>query len=320
MRMLEKYYDSIKQVMPAMMDELVPMEITPSAKWFLSEDKREFWRYREDFPCVLPPAPLTWMEYQMPSSIKSDVREVRNTTTRAVGAMILTVELKEENRLPIFSADGIMDAFNDMLKRNKISTRGRKSQERFEIIQSYIKQGFVAKWFCFWQLFGEPIGHKEIIPFVSYGFYLDQNGQIMGELGVGDISLPRHMLTSELIDASFSDSLPFLFALSLTHCRNVEMVERTLPPGLTKKRKARDIPELIFRELVIKPVGGKQVISTNPNVKNGMMPLHFVRAHFKVFTGERKLFGKHEGTYFWHQSGRGSRANGEIVKEYKVKP
>lgn len=46
--------------------------------------------------------------------------------------------------------------------------------------------------------------------------------------------------------------------------------------------------------------------------------LHGVRGHYKTFAGERLLFGKHGGRYFWGPQIRGSASKGTVTKDYAV--
>jgi hypothetical protein len=47
--------------------------------------------------------------------------------------------------------------------------------------------------------------------------------------------------------------------------------------------------------------------------------LHICRGHFKIFTEEARLFGKHTGMYWWAEQLRGDRRHGVIVKDYRIK-
>lgn len=320
MRMFEKYHDKLKRMIrPEMFAEIVPMDITPAAKWFLQESDKEFWDYRNDFPCVLPPAPLTWLEFEYPPFVKSSERMIMNTTTRALGALVFTMEVPEKDRQELLRRDGLVNAFNHILQNNKIREGlASKNEIRKAMIDKHLSEGTQCRWLCFWQLFGEPLNTRDVVPFLVYGFYLDEKGQVLGDLGMGNISLPKGVKppTGEL---GFADALPFWFALSLTHCRNVEITESTTPPAVAKKRKERGIPDIKFKQLVIKPIKGKRT-PENPSGNKLVVPLHYIRSHFKTFTEDRKLFGKYAGTYFWHMHAKGNSTNGEIVKQYKVKP
>ena len=47
-------------------------------------------------------------------------------------------------------------------------------------------------------------------------------------------------------------------------------------------------------------------------------PLHKVRGHFKTYTAEAPLLGRHTGTYWWGHQVRGSREHGEVVSDYRL--
>lgn len=326
MHLLEKYHHQLSKIISkAVLDDIVPMECTPVAKWFLGEAPQEYWEYRRDFPCVLPPAPVTWIEFEMPPIIRSDKRAIPRPA-RSVAALIMTLEIPEDNRDNFLRSDGIIELFAHFRRQSRIRDGIEISTDkRQESIQKAFDQELSARWVCVWQLMAEPLNHSVLVPFVSYAFYLDQNGQILDGLSVAyTMIMDVKRVPEEALNHVFSDTLPFLFALSLTHCRNVEVIEQELPPPIVKKRKEKGIPIYKFKILNIKPIGGKRIIDPNREkatiAQNGMMPMTFVRAHFKTFTEERPLFGRHRGTYFWHQFAKGSKEYGEITKEYRVKP
>jgi len=60
MRMLEKY-----KIFPDS-EELQKFDVTPSSKWFLSENEQEEYDINEDFHHLTPPYPLMWMEFEHP--------------------------------------------------------------------------------------------------------------------------------------------------------------------------------------------------------------------------------------------------------------
>lgn len=326
MRLLEKHHHQLSKIISkTVMGDIVPMEISPAARWLLGESPQEFFDYRRDFPCVLAPAPVTWIEFEMPQIIRSTERAIQRPA-RSVAALIMTLEIPEDNRDNFLRSDGIIELFAHFRHQSRIRDGIEVSADkRQQSIQEVFDAGLTAKWVCVWQLLAEPLNHAVLVPFVSYAFYLDQNGQILSDLGVAyTMTRDAELIEKKVLNHVFADTLPFLFALSLTHCRNVEVIEQELPPPIIKKRKEKGIPVYKFKMIVIKPVGGKRIVNTKkgePAIQhNGMMPLHFVRAHFKVYTEERPLFGKHSGTYFWHQFAKGSDKYGEITKGYSVEP
>lgn len=323
MKVLEKYYKYLQQhIDQDILDDIVPLDITPAAKWFLGESPKEEWRYREDFPCVLPPAPVSWIEYELPSIIRSTEKELARPA-RHVAVLVMTLEVPEADQKTMLVEDRLIEIYKHFLRKSRI-TYGTSVQtdNRPDRIRDTLAQQLRCKWVSIWQLWAEPLNHRALVPFVSYAYYLDQNGQLLPDLGLAHVlNQAGKSVPVEHLDHCFADILPSLFGLSLTHCKNVELVERTVPPAIVKARKAKEIPELRFKQLLIKPTNSKRFIDKNKPMSNqqGMLPLHFVRAHFKTYTAERPLMGRHTGTYFWHQTARGNHKYGEVVKEYKIR-
>ena len=322
MHLLEKYHRLLtKYITPELMADIVPVNITPAAKWFLGESPQDFWNYREDFPCVLPPAPVTWIEYEMPAFIHSESRTVERPA-RSVAALIMALEIPEEERHDFLVKDEIVGLFNFFRRRSQILEGVQVSYDRREeAIQEALKAGLTCKWVCLWQLFGEPLNYKALVPYMTYAMPLDEGGQILNSLSVAHSMVSKEEKQGDLSFLSnvFSDSLAFLFGLSLMHCRNVEVIEQEISATIAKRRKEKGIPLIRFKHLIIKPMGQRKVKAGESMTKQqGMMPMHFVRAHFKTYTADKPLMGKHVGRYFWHTSARGNRKMGEIVKDYQV--
>ena len=113
---------------------------------------------------------------------------------------------------------------------------------------------------------------------------------------------------------------PALLALSFHHCRNVTTLI-TAPDAKVNAARARRgrSPLHRYRTLVIEPM--TRVLSVKGGVEVGGLAraLHICRGHFKTFE-ERPLFGRLRGTWWWHDSVRGSAAAGSVTKTYDVRP
>jgi hypothetical protein len=48
--------------------------------------------------------------------------------------------------------------------------------------------------------------------------------------------------------------------------------------------------------------------------------IHIVRGHFKRYTEDFPLLGRHIGTYWWNPTIKGRNTNGEVVKTYTISP
>ena len=109
-------------------------------------------------------------------------------------------------------------------------------------------------------------------------------------------------------------------ALSFMHCKNIQIIKS--PPitdALRRARERRGKPPL-FRHhtLVIDPSKPVTRGQATGNAGSGGTALHICRGHFKDY-GERGLFGKYTGTYWWPMHARGSAAHGTVDKDYEVR-
>ena len=142
--------------------------------------------------------------------------------------------------------------------------------------------------------------------------YLDGDGRIMQGVVVVLGSSPGGA-------ADLGMMQPVLFALSLLHCKNVTTEDQPATPAkVAKKRRERGIRDVQFKTLVVKPM--RQRLRSEGKGEGPAQALHFVRAHFKAYTAEAPLFGKHVGRYFWGMHAAGSSEQGTVVKGYKLKP
>lgn len=113
---------------------------------------------------------------------------------------------------------------------------------------------------------------------------------------------------------------PVLMAHSFMACKNVEQEGHQPPEKLSRKYRRKKGHGLTkFYTLVIKPTGGGHA-TERLTLGDGFTALHIVRGHFKTYTADRPLLGRHVGTYWWSPTARGKEEHGEIVKQYDVQP
>lgn len=127
------------------------------------------------------------------------------------------------------------------------------------------------------------------------------------------------------VDGEWGDScvplvFPALMAISFMHCKNVSIRSVTPPTKLSKKHEKRTGRGLIrYHVLDIEPM--RQVLDSSGATTHGIRrALHVSRGHFKVFTDDAPLFGRHVGTYWWASHVRGKSNEGVVVKDYRVVP
>jgi hypothetical protein len=104
------------------------------------------------------------------------------------------------------------------------------------------------------------------------------------------------------------------FALALMNCRNVSLRERS------SRRSTGAAPTGdAFHEVVIDGSGSGSRGAGGDTTGSAAGRRHLARGHFKTFTEDAPLLGKHVGTYWWGWQVRGQEGSGVIEKTYKIK-
>lgn len=109
--------------------------------------------------------------------------------------------------------------------------------------------------------------------------------------------------------------MPAMWAIGLMNCKNVSLEECSTERITRKQRRKR--PSVKYHTIVL-PGTPSKGSTGNPIGAQGHISQHQVRGHFKTFTTEAPLLGKHTGTYWWGWQVRGNKENGVVVSDYKV--
>lgn len=103
-------------------------------------------------------------------------------------------------------------------------------------------------------------------------------------------------------------------AFSLLNCKNV-VTSEVVPPHARAAARRGDPPLYRYRTVHVRPFRSRRTGSSS----GGCDPVavHWVRGHFKEYTTERPLLGRHVGLFWWqpHLAGRAERFSD---KEYRV--
>ena len=108
-------------------------------------------------------------------------------------------------------------------------------------------------------------------------------------------------------------------ALTFMNCRNVEMRDALSTKEKRAFERRRGCKPARYHVLDIKGVRSRAGTGS-PGPVSLSTALHWCRGHFKTFTGERPMFGKLSGRYWWTPQVRGDHAAGLVTKDYRVKP
>lgn len=132
-------------------------------------------------------------------------------------------------------------------------------------------------------------------------------------------TIPQSFSTSppELDPPNTGDHIPFMWAVGLLNCVNIETTEEPAQ-YLGKKQLRKGGKGHVYKTLRIKPTRGRKKPHDDRPVKPSDIRGHLVRGHFKHYTDDAPLFGRYTGTWFWGAQYRGDSEIGVVNKSYEV--
>lgn len=133
-------------------------------------------------------------------------------------------------------------------------------------------------------------------------------------------SLPPKSEADQVMEGGCTKNGVLNHTLMLLNCKNIDTNIVPAPSKLNKKRRSKG-KCAIFRYHTLKltlPQEKKSINISKSDPKQGVNGVHLCRGHFKTFTKENPLFGKHVGRYWWPSNLRGSKDKGLIGKDYSV--
>jgi hypothetical protein len=139
--------------------------------------------------------------------------------------------------------------------------------------------------------------------------------------GFTPISLAAYEEKGGLVDGQAASGVitSIYCILTLLNCKNIGAETVHPPEKLQKKRaKLNHTPLFSYKTLCLDMNKKKYACSNKPH-QGGSTRVHLCRGHFKRYTKEAPLMGKHTGLYWWQPQVRGSHKHGAIEKNYKVK-
>ena len=102
-----------------------------------------------------------------------------------------------------------------------------------------------------------------------------------------------------------------MFCLALMNCKNI-----TLRPRKYSITRGEGPQGGSFHELLIGTPQSKSAGKMEPSTAENRA--HLARGHFKTFTEDAPLLGRHVGTYWWGWQVRGDAEKGNVTKSYRL--
>ena len=323
MKTLEKHYEQLRDW--PLIQEAEAFDITVASKWFFENPDLLKADLKSDYPFLVPPYPVVWMEHGSPSRL-------------AIGKGEDVPKRHRDSRVACLAVSGPFDGDDQVnaLKNNVLHRqtyrwaasmplmRRRANDEFLTAVERAVASGTRAHRGTIFYLFFDD---GRLIPFCATYIYLDELGNIVPSanfpiidpFGIG-AWLARFGKGMDWYPGMVSDHLgPFFFALSLMNAKNVSIVDAPpLPPAVAKKRERKGQPVLKFKTLHIEPMRARVKREKQEGQSEVKLALHLCRGHFKDYRDSGGLFGKYKGLYWWDSHVRGTEEAGRVIKDYEL--
>lgn len=259
--------------------------------------KKDYYSLAEDFGPLRPPYPAMWMEWVIPDDfvIDSGPKDSHFLAGCRHAAFLHTQEFHPYTEdAPLLSIQLDMEGYTAIAGH----------------------------------LLTQVPGDDRIlyVPIVNVIAVDNQTGQYMphSQVAAGDKDVLT-VLKQELPEDRFKsvtniDLNVAYMALNLINCRNVTTPQTGVAFARTGREKRQRVPVTRYHTIQLPGMSqrpGKG--SRRTRAEEAIMARHRVRGHFKTYTAEAPLMGKHVGTYWWGWQVRGSRKHGEVISDYEFK-
>lgn len=279
------------------------VKIDNVARWFYAGTDQENWVIARDFPVVLSPFEDAWYEWYHNGFVRSEKYGDHWQPPVTMGFLVRVFERGDYTQ--VFERD-IVQAYKE---ERGLEIRPRWIQETLAFIDG--GKGKPAR---------GPVGAWRV-PITADGTPCVRNAE---EAVYEMFPLAAHGRPPEIVEAIekglISSIYPMYMAISLMHCKNVTRVAHEIPDDVQKKRQRKKRPAL-SRYYTLEIDALKEDVRAQGGAKSGgfKRAIHQRRGHFKHYTPERPLFGKHVGRWFWANQLVGTPEVGRVEKDYAVK-
>lgn len=296
------------------MNDTVVVNADNVVRYFYEDCPKEAWKIGEDIPNVAPPLASMFVEARAPRwiNMQGELLPWPSHTPRSWGALMFAIDYAEDEQ-----------DWEEKARRNY--------EAIFEWINSneeWIGDGpgnVLPRWIVHSHFFVEFERNKPFGPLMNHYLLVAPDGQpIKTRLGhTMEFAFPFSANAEErefLAREGGKLQKPLQLAVSFMHCKNVARIVQT-PPVRAATRHARKYgrPLTKYYTLEIQPM--KAILEREGKASEVGLKraLHICRGHFAVYSSDKPLFGKYAGTFWKPQHVRGSKEQGEVVKDYSVK-
>lgn len=240
-----------------------------------------------DFPCITPPFKLTWIEGTVPGGDGIAI------STRH-GALVCCADTKDPKDMASVRAGGTI------------------SQVALDAYRHHPE----ARWLVSFVPF---VGGRHVVAHQApCCVAVAEDGSAMGN-PIGHVLVPvddAENETRSMANRLYFQTLLIYATFAFMNCKNITTERVNAPPKVNKKRqKNGKAPLVSYRVLNIGAVT-RTLNGAGAKGTGIVKAMHICRGHFKTYTPDKPLLGRHVGTWFWPQTVRGKREAGTVVKDY----
>lgn len=328
------------------------------AEYYYADTLRDQWRYSDHFPNLAPPLPVMWIEARPPSrvSVEDPKTFALDGLSSRPGLLERAKETLREGWVTWEMVNPGVESWGVMVRSweegnvsippgvlRQLTEVQRNYGDRRKDVRWWMECVLFVKWrrqigVMAWQLLGIgpdgkyiPVPEGWVETKAGESAYIDTR-----DLGFAVRDTTTHMPENRLLiepytqlEGGLAEAMllmaaelikPLLFSLCFMNCRNVQK-EAVEPPRELQRKRSKKGQKPLVRYHVLKlhpdhPVtrrasqGEREALSHNA--------LHICRGHFKHYTAERPLLGKHAGTFWWPAQVRGRSHAGIVLKDYEI--
>lgn len=279
------------------------------AQYYYVNSSKEFWDFEKDFPSALSPFSQAWYEYTPPLISNSEgniIHFPKEEVPDKCGALVSTSTISDAALAEISAGTHkhLCYLASEMIQGQPITNFPYPVDARrpkfFQISINFFKFNSL------------------IIRLWALAEYLDENGVTIKPARIFQTTHDNKSL-KEMSNLNNQIQSVIMLGCSFLHCKNVKRIENPISEKLQKARiRKNKLPLTKYYTLEINPM--KEILKREGNVeRNGLQKaLHICRGHFATYTDEKPLFGKIVGKIWVPSHTRGSKAQGEIKKDYSI--
>lgn len=267
--------------------KLIEAQEATDKYWF---DENDSWSFKKDFGCMSPPYTSMWIEStaHMPLGKPQNGKITGGTRAARIGFKIHCADRKSFEKI-----------YGPQFKTGEMQKMDWHWGYSIQVYADNI-------------VFGSNCMHRA--PAIAF-LMLDKQGNYVANSLAYEATVTREDAKTLLHHTVWACAKAAFFAISMMNCRNVQVeAKQTIARGGKKTRRARRSAEYHKIHLPTPKASG----GNGTGQLSGVTKLHTARGHFKTYTAEAPLMGRHVGTYYWGWQVRGNRKNGEIISSYEV--